>query len=84
MQRNMVQIMKVRMRDVLPGDVVNRNADEAKGWIDVIELQELPNKGIVLLAESDRDSINGNHNDIVGVQIVKAVEVAAPVQQQAA
>ena len=82
MQRKMVQIMKVRMRDVLPGDVVNRNADEARGWVDVIQIQELPNKGIVLVAESDRDSINGNLNDIVGVQIIKAVEL--PDAQRAA
>lgn len=75
MQRKMVQVMKVRMRDVLPGDIVNRNADEPKGWVDVIQIQELPNNGIVLVAESDRDSINGNLNDIVGVQIIKAVEI---------
>ncbi len=82
MQRNMVQVMKVRMRDVLPGDVVNRNAEEPRGWVEVLQIQELPNHGIVLVAESDRDSINGNQNDIVGVQIVKAVDV--PVQQRAA
>lgn len=75
MQRKMVQVMRVRMRDVLPGDVVNKNADDPKGWIDVIQLQELPNDGIVLAAASDRDSINGQLNDIVGVQIVKNVEV---------
>lgn len=71
----MVQVMKVRMRDVRPGDVVNRNADEARGWVDVVEIQELPNNGIVLAAHSDRDSINGNRNDIVGVQVVTAVDV---------
>lgn len=78
----MVQVMKVRMRDVLPGDIINRNADEPRGWIEVIQVQELPNNGIVLLADSDRDSINGNHNDIVGVQVIKAVEL--PAQQRAA
>ncbi len=77
MQRKMVQVMKVRMRDVLPGDIVNRNADEARGWVEVLKLQELPNNGIVLIAESDRDSINGNINDIVGVQVTKAVELPA-------
>ena len=82
MQRNMVQVMKVRMRDVLPGDVVNRNADEPRGWVEVVQIQELPNNGIVLMAASDRDSINGNLNDIVGVQVVKRVEV--PAEQRAA
>ena len=76
--------MKVRMRDVLPGDVVNKNADEPKGWIEVLQLQELPNNGIVLAAESDRDSINGNLNDVVGVQIIKTVDVPDAPQQRAA
>ena len=84
MQRKMVQVMKVRMRDVLPGDVVNKNADEPKGWIEVLQLQELPNNGIVLAAESDRDSINGNLNDVVGVQIIKTVDVPDAPQQRAA
>lgn len=84
MQRKMVQVMKVRMRDVFPGDVVNKNADDPKGWIDVIQIQELPNNGIVLAAESDRDSINGSLNDIVGVQIIKTVEVPDAGRQRAA
>lgn len=75
MQRVMVQVMQVRMSDVVPGDIVNRNYNEARGWFKVLELQELPNGGIVLAADSDRDSVNGNINDIVGVQITKVVEV---------
>lgn len=71
----MVQVMKVRMSDVLPGDVVNRNADEARGWVEVVDVQDLPGNAIVLIAQSDRDSVNGNRNDVVGVQIVKSVEV---------
>lgn len=82
MQRNMVQVMKVRMRDVLPGDVVNRNADEPRGWVEVVQVQELPNNAIVLVAPSERDSVNGNYNDIVGVQVIKAVEL--PAQKRAA
>lgn len=83
MQRKMVQVMKVRMKDVHPGDVVNKNADDPRGWFSVVELQELPNDGIVLVAKTDRDSINGNIFDIVGVQIIKSVEVGEP-QQHAA
>ena len=75
MQRNMVQVIQVRMRDVIAGDVVNRNADEPRGWVEVVETQVLPNDDIVLAAKSDRDSINGNRNDIVGVQVVRAVEI---------
>jgi len=63
------------MADVLPGDIVNKNYSDARGWFYVKELQELPNNGIVLVANSDRDSVNGTLNDIVGVQITKVVEV---------
>ncbi len=75
MQRTIVQVMTVRMADVLPGDIVNKNADKAIGWFEVVELQDLPNNGIVLAAKSDRDSVNGTIYDMVGVQITKVVEV---------
>jgi len=67
--------MQVRMSDVLPGDIVNKNHADARGWVLIKSLQELPNNTVALLAESDRDSINGSINDIVGVQIPKLVEV---------
>lgn len=75
MQRTIVQVMTVRMADVLPGDIVNKNADRPIGWFEVVELQELPNNGIVLAAKSDRDSVNGTIYDMVGVQLTKVVEV---------
>lgn len=75
--------MQVRMGDVLPGDVVNKNHADPRGWVLVKELQELPHDGVALLAESDRDSINGFINDIVGVQLVKVVEVPAQAAQAA-
>jgi hypothetical protein len=75
MQRRIVQVMQVRMRDVIPGDVVNKHLSEPRGWVEVIETQDLPNNAIVLLAESDRDSINGLLNDIVAVQLTKVVEI---------
>lgn len=84
MQRKMVQVMKSRMSDVIPGDIVNKNADDSKGWITVVQLTELPDNGVVLVAERDRDSINGNVNDIVGIQVVKAVEVPSSQEQRAA
>ncbi len=75
MQRTIVQVMQVRMADVLPGDIVNKNHANPTGWFVVKELQDLPNNGIVLAADSDRDSINGMIYDMVGVQVTKVVEV---------
>lgn len=71
------------MADVLPGDIVNKHHDKPTGWFVVRELQELPNNGIVLAADSDRDSINGMIFDIVGVQITKVVEVPNAVRAAA-
>jgi len=70
------------MADLLPGDIVNKNHDDARGWFEVKELQELHNGGIAVMAHSDKDSINGGPHDIVGVQLTKAVEI--PTQVRAA
>jgi hypothetical protein len=83
MHRTIVQVMQVRMADVLPGDVVNKNHADPRGWILVKGLQELPHNAIAILAESDRDSINGSIYDIVGVQLTKVVEVPMQAPQAA-
>lgn len=75
MQRTIVQVMQVRMSDVLPGDIVNKNHDSPHGWFEAKELQELHNGGVAVLAHSDKDSINGSPHDIVGVQLAKVVEI---------
>ena len=77
MVRTIVQVIQVRMRDVPPGDVINKNGDDVRGWFLVKDIQELPSGDIAVLAESDKNSINGGAYDLVGVQIAKAVEVPA-------
>lgn len=77
MQRTIIQVMQVRMSDVQPGDVVNKNHGDAKGWFEVREVEELHTKDILLHAYSEKNSINGAPNDIVGVQVAKVVEVPA-------
>jgi hypothetical protein len=67
--------MQVRMADLHPGDIVNKNHDDSRGWFEVNEIHELPNSGIVVQAASEKDSINGGPYDIVGVQVTKAVEI---------
>lgn len=75
MQRSIVQVMQVRMSDLHPGDIVNKNHGDARGWFEVRELQELPNGGVAVHAAQEKDSINGAPHDIVGVQLCKVVEV---------
>ncbi len=75
--------MQVRMADLLPGDIVNKNHDDARGWFEVRELEELHNGGIAVLADSEKDSINGSPHDIVGVQITKVVEIPDQIRRAA-
>lgn len=67
--------MQVRMSDLQPGDIVNKNHGDARGWFEVKELHELPNGGVAVQAASEKDSINGAPYDIVGVQVTKDVEI---------
>ncbi|MGI9606183.1 MAG: hypothetical protein ACR2P0_08595 [Acidimicrobiales bacterium] len=75
MRRTRVHVVQMRMADLLEGDVVNKNPDDPRGWIVVQETQELPNNGLLVVATREKDSINGNPNDIVGVQIPQAIEI---------
>jgi len=75
MQRTIVQVMQVRMTDLRPGDVVNKDHTEPRGWFKVVDIQELPNGDISVIAERSADSMNSAPYDIVGVQLAKAVEI---------
>jgi hypothetical protein len=72
--------MQVRMSDLHIGDIVNKNHVDARGWFEVIELQDLPNGGVAVHAASEKDSINGAPYDIVGVQLCTAVEIPSQVK----
>lgn len=78
MHRTLVQVVKVRMSDLVPGDIINRNADESKGWFQVRELQPLPNGAVAVIAVYEKDSINSAPNDLVGLQVHKVVDLPEP------
>ena len=75
MHRTLVQVVKMRMGDLLVGDVINKNPDDPRGWFTVHELQELPNNGLAVLASTSKNSINVSPDDIVGVQVRQTVEL---------
>ncbi len=77
MQRTIVQVMQVRIMDLRPGDIVNKNHADSRGWFKVIDIQELPNGDVSVIAERASDSMNSAPYDIVGVQLAKAVEIPA-------
>lgn len=65
------------MRDVCPGDIINKNLDDSKGWFQVRDTEELHTGNVAISADSERDSINGAPYDLVGLQIAKQVEAPA-------
>lgn len=73
MVRTIIQVIQVRMSDVQPGDVVNKDYESASGWFVAKDTQELHSGDIAVLADSDKDSINGGPYDLVGIQIAKQV-----------
>ncbi len=77
MQRSAIQVVKMRLGDLQTGDVVNKHPDESKGWFIVKGLQKLPNGGLSVEAMNPKDSINGQPQDLVGVQIRYAIEMPA-------
>jgi hypothetical protein len=83
MQRSIIQVMQVRMSDIRPGDIINKNHTDPRGWFEVTELQELPNGDIFVIAATEKNSINGGSYDIVGVQLRKTVQIPDQVQAAA-
>ncbi len=82
MQRNLVQIARIQMRQIVPGDVVNRVPDDTRGWFVAGVLEELFD-GNLQVASSDRlQAFSAGPLDIVGVQLLKPIEL--PVYEHAA
>jgi len=75
MQRTIVQVVQVRLTDVRPGDIINKDHADARGWFKVVDLVELPNGDVSVIAERNNDSMNSAPYDIVGVQLTKVVEI---------
>lgn len=74
MLRTVVQVIQVRMRDVHPGDIINKSLDDPKGWFRVQDTEELHTGDYSIIAASAGDSINGAPYDMVGLQIAKQVD----------
>ena len=77
MQRTVVQITRMRISDLRAGDVANTDPDATRGWFIVDTVRELTNGEFAVSNASERKSINGAGDDIVGLQIHKTVEIAS-------
>lgn len=77
MERNLVQVARIRMREVVPGDVVNRLADEPRGWFAAAIVEELFD-GDLAVSNTDRTkTFSAGPFDIIGVQMLKPLDIPA-------
>lgn len=75
MERNLVQVARIRAREVVIGDVINRLADEQKGWFVVGVVENLFD-GTIAFSSSDRKlSFGTSPLDIVAVQTLKPINI---------
>ncbi len=75
MQRTIVQIARMRLADVRPGDIVNGHPDEELGWFEVQEIRHLPSGELVAGGRASTQAAKGAPWDLVGIQMTKQIEV---------
>ena len=76
MTRTIVQIARIRLIDVEPGDIVSGRPDDEFGWFEVHSVRELPSGDLVASGPTSTQSIKGSEWDLVGIQVTKQVEIA--------
>ncbi len=78
MSRNIIQVARMRMQDVLPGDVVNRDPESTGGWF-LVGIIETLFDGKTQFSSSDRRlTLSGEPTDICGVQVLKPMDIPVP------
>ncbi len=71
MERSVVQIARIRIADAMIGDVVNRDPNSDRGWMEIDTIEPLHDGSWALLHEPTNSSITGQPLDIIGVQVLK-------------
>jgi hypothetical protein len=82
MQRTIVQIARMRLADLQPGDVINSNPEHELGWFEIQVIRQLPSGELVASGQIQTQTAKGMPRDLVGVQITKQVDEpdSAPAQ----
>lgn len=76
MERKLIDVVKMRVTDVMVGDVINKDPESTSGWFAVHELQQLPSGEINAVGATSKLSIVAGPYDIVGVQIQETLQVS--------
>lgn len=75
MKRNLIQVARIRMEEVLPGDVVNRVPDETRGWFIVAAVEPLFDGSLQVIDAKRHLAFSAGPLDIVGVQLLKPIDL---------
>lgn len=68
--RSKVEIVQVRVADVVSGDVVNKRGPERSGWIEVEQLEQLNSGDFVVHDAAGTDSFTATGYDLIWLQTV--------------
>ncbi len=68
--RNHVRIVQIRAVDAQAGDVVNRRGAERAGWIEVDQVESLPDGNLVIHDRSQHDDFTANLTDLLWLQVL--------------
>lgn len=75
MKRNLIQVARIRMEEVLPGDVVNRVPDDTRGWFIVAAIEPLFDGTLQVTDAKRHAAFSAGPLDIVGVQLLKPIDL---------
>ncbi len=75
MKRNLIQVARIRMEEVLPGDVVNRVPDDTRGWFIVAAIEPLFDGTLQVTDAKRHSAFSAGPLDIVGVQLLKPIDL---------
>lgn len=75
MKRNLIQVARIRMEEVMPGDVVNRVPDETRGWFIVAAIEPLFDGSLQVIDAKRHLAFSAGPLDIVGVQLLKPIDL---------
>ncbi|MFN3215756.1 MAG: hypothetical protein ACE367_04610 [Acidimicrobiales bacterium] len=78
MQRPTVRVTRMRIKDLRPGDVVNKDPEAMQGWFAVTELRPLHDGSVSVVAKVITLTFSGYPDDLVGVQVLVPMDFPAP------
>jgi hypothetical protein len=78
MQRPTVRVTLMRIKDLRPGDVVNKDPEAMQGWFALTELRPLHDGSVSVVSPVITLTFSGYPDDLVGMQVLVPLGVASP------